>query len=93
MNIKTVIKQINDLFLNYNRDTHSFTVDYDEKTDGLYCHYTPHANDDGYSVSDYLLHVCDTSQEDLQRLQDYLNENKIKSRSDCEWCVEWGWKE
>lgn len=93
MNIESVIKQINDLFVNYNKDTNRFTVDYDERVDGLYCHYTPSANDDGYSVSDYLVSVCDKPKEELQVLRDYLDKNGIKSRSGCEWSVDWGWKE
>lgn len=93
MNIEEVIKQINDLFINYNRDTDSFTVDYDEQKDGLYCHYTPYINDEGYAVSDYLLYVYETSQENLQKLKNYLDGNKIKSRNGCEWFVYWGWKE
>lgn len=93
MYIEKVIKQIDDLFTNYNRDVNRFTVDYDGEADCLYCHYTPYENDEGYSVSDYLLYVSDTSQEELQILQDFLDKNSIKSRSGCEWYVEWGWKD
>lgn len=90
-NIEQIIQQIDDLFRNFNRDGHKFTVDYDEDKDGLYCHYTPYVNDVGYSVSDYLLYVCDTASKDLQTLKEYLEKNNIGSRIGCEWCAEWGW--
>ena len=93
MDIESVIKIIDDLFKNYNKDVCRFTVDYDDGTDGLYCHYTPYINSYGYSVSDDLLYVCDTSKDDLRRLKDYLDKNKIKSRYECEWSVDWGWAE
>ena len=90
-NIEQIIQQIDDLFRNYNRDTRAFTVDYDEDTDGLYCHYTPYVNDMGYVVLDDFLFVCDTAKKDLQTLKDYLEKNKIRSRFGCEWSVHWGW--
>lgn len=93
MDIRNIIEQIDDLFRKFNRDTNRFTVDYDEQTDGLYCNYVPYVNDRGYAVSDDLLYVCDTSKEDLQQLKDYLDKNRIRSRYDCEWSVDWGWKE
>lgn len=90
MNIESVIKKIDDLFKNYNKDICKFTVDYDEQNDSLYCNYVPYVNAYGYAVSDDLLLVCDTPKEDLQQLKNYLDKNKIKSRYGCEWSVEWG---
>lgn len=92
-NIEQVVQQIDGLFRNYNRDARAFTVDYDEKTDGLYCYYTPYANDTGYVVLDDFLFVCETLKKDLQTLKDYLDENKIGSRPGCEWSVDWGCSE
>lgn len=88
--IQEIIQTIEDLFDNFNRDYTRFTVDYDDTTDGLYCHYTPHPNDCGHSVTDDLLVVGDTSRTDLQLLKEYLRKNSISSRSGCEWYVEWG---
>ena len=91
--IGCVIQQIDALFRNYNRDTRAFTVDYDEETDGLYCHYTPYVNDTGYVVLDDFLFVGDTAKKDLQALKEYLDKNKIRSRFGCEWSVDWGQNE
>lgn len=93
MDIESVIKTIDDLFKNYNRDNRAFTVDYDDDLDCLYCNYTPYINDCGYVVVDKLLYVTETSKKDLQTLKDYLDKNRIRSRLGCEWCVELGWKE
>ena len=93
MDIQNVIQTIDRLFKNYNMDTRSFTVDYDEQTDGLYCNYVPYVNDCGYAVSDDLLYVCNTSKEDLQQIKNYLDKNRIRSRYGCEWFVDWGWEE
>lgn len=93
MNIKDIIKKIDDLFVKFNKDIHGFTVDYDDDQDALYCHYTPCVNDCGFAVSDYLLYIYDALQDDLKELKNYLDKNEIKSRYGCEWYVEWGWKE
>ena len=93
MDIQNVIQTIDRLFKNYNMDTRRFTVDYDEQSDGLYCNYVPYVNDTGYAVTNDLLYVGETSQEDLQRLKNYLNENKIKSRYGYDWFTYWGWEE
>lgn len=91
--IEQIIRQIDELFRNYNRDARAFTVDYDEETDGLYCYYTPQVNDTGYVVLDDFLVVCDTAKKDLQTLKEYLTKNNIRSRPGCEWSVDWGWSE
>lgn len=89
--IEQIIQQIDELFRKFNRDTRAFTVDYDEATDGVYCNYAPYVNDTGFAVSEDLLTVNDTSKEELQILQDFLNKNNIRSRTGHEWCVTWGW--
>ncbi len=91
--IHKVIQTIEKLFDSFNRDSIRFTVDYDDTSDGLYCHYTPYANDSGYAVTDDLLIVGDTSRTDLQLLQAFLKQNNISSRSGCEWYADWGLKE
>lgn len=92
-NIEKVISEIDRLFKNYNRNIQAFTVDYDGPTDGIYCNYVPYVNDIGYAVSDDLLIVSETSQQDLQKLKDYLDKNKIRSRCSYEWQVGWGYSE
>lgn len=93
INIDDVIQQIKSLFNNFGNNNYSFTVDYDESTDGLYCNYSPYPNDDGYAVSGDLLTVTDTSQSDLEKLKDWLEKNGIQSRTGCGWDYIWGWRE
>lgn len=90
--IDNVIKQIESLFNSLGNDNRSFTVDYDNKTGGIYCNYAPYPNDNGYAVSEDLLFVDDTSQDNLKRLEEWLKEKKIYSREGCEWDYLWGWK-
>lgn len=93
INIEDVIQQIESLFNNFGNDNHSFTVDYDEQIDGLYCNYALYPNDEGYAVSGDLLFVTQTSQNNLKKLQHWLEEKEIHSRKECEWNYFWRWKE
>lgn len=92
-NIDDVIKETETLFKSFGNDNRAFTVDYDYDTDGLYCNYVPYPNDLGYAVSEDLLFVNDTSQKDLKKLKDWLEEKRIFSRTECEWDYFWGCKE
>lgn len=91
-NINNVINQIEDLLKNYSNDTERFSIEFDEDTGGLYGKYTPWVNDPGFAVTDDLLIVYDTSENDLQKLRDFLKEKwLITSLND--WDVSWGYKD
>lgn len=85
IDIREIIQKIESLYNNFGNNSHSFTVDYDQETDGIYCNYVPYPNDDGFAVSGDLLIMDETSQTDLKKLKDWLDEKGIHSRSGCEW--------
>lgn len=85
IDISEIIQKIESLYNNFGNNSHSFTVDYDQETDGIYCNYVPYPNDDGFAVSGDLLIMDETSQTDLKKLKDWLDEKGIHSRSGCEW--------
>ena len=90
MNMERVYAEIEELFKEHDYDTVRFSVDYDEREDGLYCHFTPYINEKGITVSDYLLYVEDTPVKDLEALKEFLKTKRIRSRIGCDWDPSWG---
>lgn len=88
--VKHAIQEIKDQFEAHNRDGRKFTVDLDEVTNGIFCHYTPDVNDSGFAVTTDLAIVHETTKSELRQIKSFCTGLGIKSRPGWEWDPEDG---